>query len=115
MVKSARAGFIFHDDNTNYSDPRKDLPEERVFKMSDDCNAIAYRDPVYGLWKIRYSIGPVPAYLSGSWNHIKQVERAINDYKLLKNAPVTRRESKALAQRREHKEFLRRKKIEQVL
>lgn len=115
MVMSKRSGFIFHDDNTNYSDPRKDMPEERKFPISDDCEAIAYRDPVYGLWKIKYSIGPVPAYLSGSWNNIKDLERAITDYKLLRNSHVTRRESKAMQQRREHKEFLRSKKIQQVL
>ena len=115
MVASKRNGFIFHDDDTNYSDPRKDLPEERRFKISDDCDAIVYRDPVYGLWKLKYSIGQVPAFLSGSWNHIKQVEKSINDYKLLRNGHVTRRESKSMQMRREHKEFLRSKKIQQVL
>ena len=115
MVMSKRSGFIFHDDDTNYSDPRKDLPQERRFHISDDCEAIAYRDPVYGLWKLKYSVGQVPAYLSGSWNHINQVENAIKDYKLLRNSHVTRRESKVMQQRREHKEFLRSKKIKEVL
>lgn len=115
MVRSARSGFIFHDDDTNYSDPRKDLPEERRFPISEDCDAIAYRDPVYGLWKLKYSIGTVPAYLSGSWNHIREVEKSIKDYKLLRNSHATRRESKVMQQRREHKEFLRSKKIKEVL
>ena len=114
MVKNVRSSYVPQYDDTNYSDPRKDLPEERRFPMSDDCDAIAYRDPVYGLWKLKYSIGQLPEYLSGSWNNIKQVERSINDYKLLRSVHVTHRESKARQQRQEHKEFLRNKKIQQV-
>lgn len=99
-----------HNDATNYKDEAKDMPDERRIKWTDKNDLIAYQEPIRGYWVLKTEIGQLPDDLKGSYTTFKHAEEGVKAYLLKRDYHANVRESKAVSQRLEHQEFLKRRR-----